>query len=159
MRYELQIVTDAAAFPTADALVAAVRARGVSEARIAAQGGFDDPSASPRLLVEEQGGGRVLVGFEREDHALFLAQALLAAPEPLLERLDDYDRACLERACTAYRLSVSQGGDSPADAVRLLAQLADALLEHAGHAVVLDSQMQLLWGAARWRSERELGDI
>lgn len=158
MRYELQIVTSEPSFPSAEELVADVRARGISQVMVAASGGFDDAQASPRLLVEEEGGARVLVGFERSEHARFLASSLLGAPEPLQARLDAGDREVLARACTAFRLSVSQAGQGPADGVRLLVQLADALIERGG-GVLLDAQMQLLWGASRWKAERALGEV
>jgi hypothetical protein len=43
-------------------------------------------------------------------------------------------------------------------AVRFQVHLADALVDRFG-GVLLDPQMQLVWGAERWRADRALGDV
>lgn len=158
MRYELQIVTRVDAFPAPDEVVRDVVSRGLFHPKVAASGGFDRVEDSPRLLLEDDAGARVLIAFERFAHASLLAQQLLGAPEPLLRRLTAPDLSSLEHANAAFRLTVVQQGIDAANAVRFQVQIADALVDRYG-GVLVDPQMQLVWGAERWRADRSLGEL
>jgi hypothetical protein len=158
MRYELEIVAQAPRFPTPDELASAVSARGIFQPQVVSSAGFDRPEDSPRLLLEEESGARVLVAFEREPYAAQLASELLLAPAPLRQRLSELDRQALRAANAAFRLSVVRPGADPANAVRFQVQIADALVDRFG-GVLLDPQVQLLWGAESWRSAGTAGDL
>jgi hypothetical protein len=153
MPYELLIITSDGAWPSPEEIAEQVRSRGVFEASVVASGGFDDAAASPRVVLEEPGGARLLLCFEGAAHASAIARALLdEAPEALHARLDDDDRASLRGACATVTLQVSMAGKGPADGVRLLVQTADVLVARRA-AVLLDPQMQLAFGGARWMAE------
>lgn len=158
MRYELEIVAAVPSFPSAEEVVAGVEARGTWRPRVAARAGFDRPEDSPRLLLEADAGARVLVAYERFAYASRLVQRLLHAPEPLRARLTDADLESLRVANAVFRLSVNQAGSYPANAVRFQVQIADALVERFG-GVLVDPQMQLVWGAERWRAEGAWGEL
>ena len=158
MRYELMIVSDTETVPAPEALLDDVHARGLLRVEAIARGGFDDPADAPRLVVAEEGGARVLVGFERAAYATAVGASLLDAPAPLSERLSVEDRALLERARLACHLRVSEPGSELGSALRLVVQLADALVLRMG-GVVVDPQMMTLFGARRWLADRELGEV
>lgn len=157
MRYEVMIVSDAERVPSPDALLNDVRARGLFQVERIAQGGYDDPADSPRLVVAESGGARVLLGFERGEAAQASGASLLAAPPPLTARLSEDDRALLERARLTCHLRVSEPGGELGSALRFMVQLVDALVEQMP-GVVVDPQMMSLFGAQRWREARALGE-
>lgn len=158
MRYELQIVTADGSIPEPEELAERVATRGGFRPWVVTSVGYERAEDSPRILLEEQAGARILVAAERGAAATEVATAILAAPPALLERLETGDRRLLETARATYRLSVNRPGSNPANAVRFQVHVADALLDRAA-GVTLDPEMQLVWGSDAWRAARELGEL